>query len=191
LADLSDLAGLAASVSADLTSAGISHAISGAAAMAAHGYVRATRDIDVLVVAPSIRLPEVFEIVRRHGFVGEDESLIRSLRDRFVAELCRGTLRIEILLPVLPYHHTLVARAVALQVAGRPVPVVSLEDLVVLKLLWRRAKDVPDIHALLALAGSRFDAAYAREALASILPPDDPRHAELLDLVRRFARVST
>src|SRR5262245_11917738 len=45
LADLADLPKLAARISRELSARGIRHVVSGAAAMAAHGYLRATRDI--------------------------------------------------------------------------------------------------------------------------------------------------
>lgn len=183
---LTDLPFLTASISGDLDKAGIRHAISGAAAMAAHGYVRATQDLDVLVVTTATRLPTVFALIRDQGFSGEDKELLESLRDRYVAALTRGPVRVEVLVPVLPYHHTLVDRAIRIEVGGRDVPFVSIEDLVVLKLLWHRAKDVPDIQALLSLAGGNFDADYARATLGAILPEADPRHAELQRLVRRF-----
>lgn len=185
---LRNLPDLAASVSAALTDAGIEHVVSGAVAMAAHGYVRATADLDLLVVAPSVRLPEIFAIGRSHGFAGEDRDLIASIRDRSVATLKSGAVRLEFLVPVLPYHHTLVSRAVPVEMAATTVPVVSLPDLVLLKLLWRRPKDVPDIHALLRLAGPSFDSAYAQDTLASILPDDDPRHAELAVWIEQFAK---
>ncbi len=184
---LVDIPNLVAAISSDMTAAGIRHAVSGAAAMAAYGYVRATRDIDILIVVPSTRLPEVFAVVRRHGFQGEDQELIRSLRQRYMAELRSASASVELLVPALPYHHRLVGRAVTMTVVGRPVPFVSIEDLVVLKLLWHRAKDVPDIHALLAMKGGAIDAGYIKETVRSILPAGDGRHAELESLLQRFA----
>jgi hypothetical protein len=187
LAALGDLPRLAARLSRDFTERAISHAVSGAAAMAVHGYVRATVDLDVHVVVPAIRFPEVFAIVRSLGFAGEDRELIAGLRDRYVAELRSGAASVEIRIPVLPYHRTLVDRAVRVDVDGVAVPFVSLEDLVVLKMLWHRAKDVPDVHALLTAGGARIDREYVASTLDSILPADDPRHAEMRDLFARFA----
>lgn len=135
MAGVAEIPSLVAAISADLTRAGIDHAISGAAAMAVYGYVRATKDLDVLVVTPSARLPEVLEIVRRHGFTGDDCELIESLRDRYVAELRSGPTSVEILVPAIPYHETLIGRSVTRAVAGERVPFVSLEDLIVLKSL--------------------------------------------------------
>src|SRR5436189_1695260 len=103
---------VAAQVSADLSAAGIRHAVSGSVALAAHGYVRGTLDLDLLVAVPAPRLPAVFAVLRARGFVGEDRALIASLRERHVASLFRGAFSVEILVPVIPYHDTLLSRAV-------------------------------------------------------------------------------
>ena len=153
--------------------------------MAAHGYVRATQDLDILVIASAMQLPGVFEIVRDQGFEGEDRDLITAIRERYVAALHAGPITVEILVPVLPYHRTLVERAVRLDVPGGRIPLVSVEDLVVLKTLWHRAKDVPDVHALIATT-KELDRAYIQETLSTILPDHDPRHAEIKDLLKRF-----
>ena len=186
MAALHDLPELAAAISAKLFKSKIRHAVSGAVAMATYGVVRATKDLDILVVAPQVRLPEVFAIVRERGFHGEDAEMLRGLRENGYAELTAGPVRVEILGPVLPYHRTLPDRAVPVEISGTRVPIVSLEDLVVLKMLWRRPKDIPDIHSLLA-ASRDFDAGYVRSTLASILPEDDARHAELAEWIRRYA----
>jgi hypothetical protein len=147
--------------------------------MAAHGFVRATRDIDILVAVPAMRLPGVFSIVRGFGFEGEDRLLIEAIRERAVAELRSGPASVEILVPVLPYHHEVLRRAVRIDVGGTPVPFVAAEDLVVLKLLWLRDKDRADVRALLAARKPAPDLAYVRRTLRSLLPDGDPRHGEL------------
>jgi hypothetical protein len=178
LAALADLPQLAAKISGALTEAGIPHAISGALAMASHGFVRATRDIDILIVTTSLELPRVFEIVRSFGFRGDDRELIESFRKNAVAELTSGPASVEILAPVLPWHREVLDRAVRLKIAGEEVPFVAVEDLVVLKLLWLRDKDRADIRALLAARGDEMDADRIRNSLRSLLPTDDPRHRQ-------------
>lgn len=178
MAALADLPDLAVRISAAFSAAGVPHAISGAMAMAAHGFVRATRDIDVLVAVPALRLPEVFGIVRGFGFEGEDRALVRSLRETCVAELRSGPSSVEILAPVLPYHHEVLRRAVTVDAGGTPVPVVAPEDLVVLKMLWLRAKDRADVQAMLAARRGTLDISYVKATLASLLPDKDPRFAE-------------
>lgn len=104
-----------------------------------------------------------------------------------VAALRRGPLTVAILVPVLPYHRAVCDRAVPRAVDGASIPVVTAEDLIVLKMLWRRAKDVPDVHALIAGAPG-LDAGYVQRTLGAILPADDPRHAELQAWLARFGR---
>lgn len=188
MAALADLPDLAARISGALTRANIPHAVSGAVAMAAHGFVRATRDLDILVVTIALRLPEVFEIIRRFGFEGEDRDLIRTYREHGVAELTAGPVSVEILAPVLPWHREVVDRAVRLPVAGEEVPFVSAEDLVVLKTLWLRDKDRADVRALLAARAATMDADHVRAALRSLLPADDPRHALIEEWIARARR---
>ncbi len=125
MAALADLPGLAVRISRELAEAGIPHAVSGAVAMAAHGYVRATRDLDILVGASAIQLPRVFEIIRGQGFAGEDRELIEALRKRYVAALEAGPATVEILVPVLPYHRKVLERAVHRDVPGGSVPFVT------------------------------------------------------------------
>ncbi len=180
MAGVAEIPSLIAALSRDLTAAGIEHVITGASAMTVHGYVRATRDIDVLVAAPSVRLPEVFAIVRRYGFSGEDRDLIQELRTRSFAELRSPGASVDILVPELPYHHTLVGRAVTRSVSGQLVPFVSVEDLIVLKMLWHRTKDVPDVHALVAAAAGTLDREYVVRTLDALLPESDARHAEMV-----------
>lgn len=185
MAPLTSLPGLAARISIDLAKAGIPHAISGAVAMAAHGYVRATKDVDILVVTSSLRLPDVFAAIRQHGFEGEDRRLITDLRQRFVACLHSGPVTVEVLVPVLPYHRTILDRAVRISVGGHDVPFVSIEDLIVLKMLWYRTKDIPDVHALVS-SSPRLDADFIRATLRAILPDENPKHAALEEILQRF-----
>lgn len=175
MAALGDLPSLAAEISGDLTAAGIPHAISGAVAMAMHGFVRATVDLDLLVVAPKVRLPEVLDIVRRRGFAGEDAELLRSLATRYFAALHSGPATVDIFVPAFPFHGRLMDRVVTMDVDGTPVPVVSVEDLIILKTLWYRAKDVADVKSLLAAAAGRVDATYLRSTLEGLLPAGDGR----------------
>ncbi len=178
MAALADLPGLAARISSALSDAKVPHAISGAMAMAVHGFIRATRDIDILVVVPGVRLPEVFAVVRRFGFEGEDRELIAALRERSVAALRSGPAAVEILAPSLPYHRQVLLRAVPLDLGGTKVPFVAPEDLVVLKILWLRDKDRADVRALLAARRGRFDHAYVRTTLGDLLPEGDARLGE-------------
>lgn len=188
MAEPGDLARLAAEVSADLTSAGIVHAVSGSLALAAHARPRATLDADLLVVTAAVRWPEVFGIARRRGFEGEDRECIEAIRERGHAMMRSGPVALDVLVPVLPYHEDVARRAVRLPLEGREVPFVTAEDLFVLKTLWSRPKDLLDLDVLAEGTRDALDVAYVRRTLHSLLPPDDPRHAEV---ERRFTTPGT
>ncbi len=176
-----DLSPLAAGISGELTAAGIEHVLTGALALAVFGYARTTKDIDIVVLVPSVRLPAVFEIARRHGFVGEDRDLITQIRTRTFAQMHLGPATLDVIVPVLPYHERIVKRARRVEIAGRMVPLVMPEDLFVIKAIWHRPKDVADLQVLARKEG--LDADYIRETLASLVKPGDPVHAEVARLL--------
>jgi hypothetical protein len=188
MAGQSEPRSLVAALSADFSAARVRHLVTGAVALAVHGFVRATRDLDVVVQVPAIRLPEVFGIVRRHGFSGDDAELIRALRERFVAVLSNPTATVELIVPAIPWHATLFDRAVHRTIDGQSVPVISAEDLMLQKLLWSRPKDLVDLRALPGVLSSPLDATYMRETLRSLLPDGDARLAELEDVLRRATK---
>jgi hypothetical protein len=87
--------------------------------------VRATKDVDLLVVVPSHGLPEDFSVLRRFGVVGEDRALVESPRERHVAEMSSGLATVDVLVPVLTDPRTHLDRAVTVDVGGGPCPNVS------------------------------------------------------------------
>jgi hypothetical protein len=184
--DAADLHRAAAAVSSDLRTAGIRRAPTDSHATAAHGYGRATREVDLLGVAPAIRTPAVFEAVRKHGFEGEDRDLLGSLRSRKVATLRRGPVAFEGTVPTIPYHETLVDRAPGIDAAGGSIPCASAEDLTVVEMTSHRCQDAPDAEALGAATRGRPDVEDVRRTLASIVPPGSARRRERGDVVRRL-----
>lgn len=182
MAARAELSRIAAALSADLAAAGIDHVLTGALALSIHARPRQTQDIDVVVSVPSLRLPAVFAIARRHGFEGDDRRLIAEIRAGSFAQMTSGPLTLDVIVPVLPYHAQVVRRAVRCDVAGTQVPLVTAEDLFVMKVLWHRPKDVADLQILGAIA-SRLDVAYILATLATLVPPEDPRHAEAARLL--------
>ena len=172
-----ELSPLAAAISGDLTAAGIEHVLTGALALAVYGHARNTHDIDIVVLVPSIRLPLVFEIARRHGFEGEDRDVITQIRAKSFGQMKRGSVTLDVIVPVLPYHERIVKRARRIEIAGHVVPLVMAEDLFVIKALWHRPKDVADLQVLARMEA--LDGAYIRETLDSLVPAGDPVHEEV------------
>jgi hypothetical protein len=162
----------------------IPHMLIGGLAVAVRAEPRATKDIDFLVgvgrdeaqelVAEMARL-EFRSIV--HGTAGPG-AVIRFVRtgddgiDRWVDVLCAGT----------PFEQLALARAPRERLLKRTLPVATVEDLVILKLLAGRPQDWADVDVLLREHAGRLDDHYL-DATA--------RDWEIEDLLMRARRTAT
>jgi hypothetical protein len=181
-AALIDLLKLAAQA---LEARGISYAVSGGLALMAHGFVRATRGVNLLVSVPAIRLPEVIETLKGVGCEADVRQSIEDFRRNHFMALPCGDLEIEVFTPLLPYHEQALRRRVSKPVEGVPVWFLSAEDLFIVKTLFYRSKDVADLKGIAATLKGKLDGGYILRTLKGILPGDDARLAEagkLLDL---------
>lgn len=115
----------------------------GGLAVGAHGFVRATRDVDFVARIP---LAEVRALLRRHGIAA---TLHRGDPSEGDFPCVRGTLGgvpFDVLPPLVPLEWE---RAIDLDMAGgRRLRVVGLEGLIRLKLRAHGPKDLMDVAAL-------------------------------------------
>jgi predicted nucleotidyltransferase len=139
-----------AAVLTALTEGGVEFVVVGGIAVVAHGYVRATRDIDA-VIAPSA------DNIRRARQVVSDLDATRQdgtpLVERDLAVGRPWILRTKYAyLDLLPDHDVPFAllrdRASVRRVDGVEVPICSLDHLVALKRAAGRTKDVLDLEML-------------------------------------------
>jgi hypothetical protein len=154
-------------------------AIAGGVAVNAHGYVRATRDVDVIVKLP------LAEAQRRLEAQGIAATLFRGdvLEGDFhclkgVLGSGRSTVRFDVLSPLVPLDP---AQFVSLDLRGQRLTVVDLPTLLRLKVRAGGIRDLYDVAMLVSLnPGSRaaFERAAANrprelERIRSMI--DDPR----------------
>lgn len=146
---------VARQVSGVLARLGMGHALVGSVALAVHGYVRATRDLDLAVlVAPSPQLTALAAALREAGLTVElsapapDDELGGVLT--VVGDDFDPVQIVNFYNPPRP-PPALVrdALAAATPVGGFPIPVVSLPHLVALKLATRAFRDEVDVGDLL------------------------------------------
>jgi hypothetical protein len=69
--------------------------------------------------------------------------------------------------------------------SGAELWFISAEDLCIMKLIYGRSKDIPDLERMFATMSLDLD--YARAWLTKMVPAGDRRFALLDDLERRFA----
>lgn len=162
---------------------GIKYAVSGGLAQMVWGFIRATRDIDVLVSVPGIRLSAVTETLSGFGWQGDTREALSRLRtDNYMVFPC-GDIEVEVFTPALPYHEQALGRRVRKDVEGVPIWFLTAEDLIVLKLIFHRAKDLADVKGTAATLGDRLDRTYIQKTMQDLLPAGDPRLAEMMNLL--------
>lgn len=126
--------------------------IIGGLAVALLGRPRVTRDIDAMVLLAEERWPGFVEAGREFGFVPRLPDVLAFAREgRMVLVRHRATgIDVDIALGCLPFEEEALARAQRVQVAGASLPLPSPEDLIIMKAVAHRDRDLLDIDGLLA-----------------------------------------
>jgi hypothetical protein len=151
-----------------LEASGTKMAVMGGIALASWKYVRATRDVDLLVGLEGRSVDELLEQLRAAGVRPRREPPIVSLgRLRLIQCIYEPPdkfldLQIDLLLAECPYQLQTLDRRVPEQLAGLSVPVFVLacEDLILHKLLAGRMIDRVDCVSLIRLQREKLDWAY-------------------------------
>lgn len=136
-------------VSALLDRHGVAHAVIGAVALAVHGVLRASDDIDVLVTDARCLDPTTWSDAEAAGVAID---IRRGDADDPLAGVVRITssdLRMDVVVGRSRWQRELVARARRVSLLGTTLPVVSPVDLVLLKLYAGGPQDAWDIDQLL------------------------------------------
>jgi hypothetical protein len=185
---IDDAAAAAAHLGACLEAEGVDYAIGGGIALAAHGLVRMTRDADLSVFLARAELAKLFDALARSGCLFDRATATRALDLTGFCTVRLGRVTCDLFLMTVANSRAL-ARRVRLAVpdAGERW-FLSVDDLVLHKLVMFRGKDRADLEGLFAIHGAAIDEAYVRERLDLIVPDEPQRRAFLADLVARFAR---
>lgn len=129
--------------------AGIEYALCGGLAMAAHGFVRATLDIDFLIRPES--LDDAYDVAGKNGFDirGLDISFkVRAVEIRRVSKIVgEDVLSLDLLL-VTPHVEDIWETKEQIDFLDRKLTVVSRDGLIRMKALAGRPQDLADIQRL-------------------------------------------
>lgn len=164
----SPIADLLTDLSRALRQLGMPWYLFGAQASIVYGVARLTADVDVTVRAPSAPpVREWLPVIEQHGFRRrfDDPAFIEHSR---VIPLVHETtgLPVDLVLAGPGLEDELLARAVTHSIGDVDVPVVEVSDLVILKVLAGRPKDIEDVLTLLRVQGPRIDVQRVRHVLA-------------------------
>jgi hypothetical protein len=140
----------------------------GGIAVRVHGIPRPTHDIDFTLALGRERLPELYDAVRGLGYTVPEEfaggwvdQVAGMPLVKFRLYLAGQGLDIDVFLAESRFQSELLARRRRAQLEETPVWIVSPEDLILLKLLARRPRDLADIGDILFTQG-QLDEAYLR-----------------------------
>jgi hypothetical protein len=187
MAEIESAAEVARALADALQRQALPYAIGGAIALGYYAVPRATVDVDVNVfIAPASELERVLAVLAQVGFV-PNESL-PALRKRAIEEgqfrgAVRG-LRVDVFVPAIPYYEELARRTREVTLLGRPATILGPEDLVVLKMMFFRRKDLADVEALLREQGAALDRGFVRETLVELVGAEDERVSTFDTIVR-------
>ena len=143
---------------------GVPFALIGGLAVSFRGQPRATADVDVVLdadVETALRIAaELLESPFEPLFPGVEEVVERS----FILPLRHRTTRLKVdaSLGLSGFEQAAIARAEYLDLPGLRAPVVTAEDLLLMKILAGRPQDEQDASGLVAVRRSDFDWEYCR-----------------------------
>lgn len=126
--------------------------IIGGVAASALGRPRLTKDIDALAIVPEEGWAKAIQSASRHGIVPRIEGALEfALRSRvlLLTHTASG-IDLDVTLGGLPFEEAAVAKSQEHNIGGLRVRFPRVEDLLVMKAIARRPKDIEDIRGLLA-----------------------------------------
>jgi len=147
----SPFADVLASLARAFERAGLRWYLFGAQAAIIHGAARLTADVDVTALLDGASPETLVDALREAGFTLRvpDPGFVARTRVLPVTHVASG-IPADIVFGGPGIEEMFLARAQVLEVDGIRVPVACAEDVVVMKLLAGRAKDVEDVVAILA-----------------------------------------
>jgi predicted nucleotidyltransferase len=138
-----------------LADEGVRYLLIGAYALAAHGYPRATMDIDIWVMPSPDNADAVLRALQRFGAPLHNLTKRDLIEEGTVFQIGVAPRRIDILTAASGLQFDAVfARAESIEIEGLEIFLPSIEDLIINKRASGRTKDLADVEALEALGNT-------------------------------------
>ena len=148
---------------------------------------RGTLDVDLNIFVDAEDPGEALDVLSAGGIALERAHAIATIASRGDLFLRHRGCRLDLFFNSIPFHASAARRTREVSLLGARVPILAPEDLIVLKLLFNRHKDVVDIERIVA-AGSALDWPYIRHWLIECVGEDDARMVALNTLREEDAR---
>lgn len=160
-----DIDELVVDLASSLEDAGVPYAIGGAIAYGVHAVPRATQDIDINIFVAPEDAATALETLTAAGVELNVDDALEQLRDRGDTRGRADDIRVDVFANSIPLHWDAARRRRRVEFGGEEVWFLSIEDLLALKLLFFRPKDIEDCKRAVALLGEDLDVDYVAEQL--------------------------
>ena len=162
------LAALLASVVGVLEAERIPYMVSGSIASAYYGEPRATRDIDLVIDPTAPALDRLVARLQQEGAYVDGDAARTALKDRTQFNAVAGDAKVDFMIRrARPYSKTEFERRSRVQLPGVAAEMVTIEDLILVKLEWAAATDSErqrrDVEGMVRVAGPELDRGYLDE----------------------------
>lgn len=158
-----------------LTASGVDYALIGGFAVIVHGYDRSTRDVDLVAWNVDDNIEDLVASLDERGFTFRSGGIDEARQIRVLRMAHRTGIPIDISMGLLPFEHEVVERASDVGLGGDLVArIATVEDLVIMKLIASRPRDLDDITRLLELHPSQDRARIRRIVKEFAEALDDP-----------------
>ncbi|MEX2261704.1 MAG: nucleotidyl transferase AbiEii/AbiGii toxin family protein [Bryobacteraceae bacterium] len=161
----------------------IPYMLIGGLAVAAWGEPRATLDVDLSLWVEPDRLDQTVTDLSMalRPLPQNPTNFVRS--SRVLPVLANSGVRIDLVFASLPMEADLINRAKPIEVAGKVIPVASVEDIIWMKLISERKKDLEDAQGLLRRHRHSVDRKYLESRLSELA--EALARPDVLDVLQR------
>lgn len=153
-----------------LQSENLRFALIGGLAASLRGQPRVTSDVDFVVAAELdqiISLARRLDVTKFRGLFADVEQVVET---SFILPLRHreSNVKVDIAVGLSGFERQTVGRATPVEIAECQIPVASAEDLLLMKLLAGRPKDLQDIEGLIIAQENRLDWNYCYQVAAEL-----------------------
>lgn len=149
------------------------------------GEARATQDVDLILAVPLTEIDSIATRARAAGFSVANAS-VEEARMTGALRLTWGGLHVDVIFTSTEFEASAFSRKRRVQLAGCPIDVPTPEDLILLKLVPARRKDLFDVESILLRHHGKLDLKYLEHWAQRLA--DDMEDIRIWDTLQRLLK---